>query len=448
MRSICASLSRPMGQRLFPASRYIAGRPIHQIASPFNLSQGARSQSRLRLQKPFDEQDLDLFRNICNQETSPADYPLAAEIQRKAVIYSGDVIRQIIRGTNESSTSDLAGQTGIERLMDELHRCLSSGPGVFVIQGCVKDLKVIDRANKAFRAIIEAENEAAGGQIKGDHFAAAGHNERIWNSFQKHAETDPESFVEYYSNDVLALACEAWLGPGYQITAQANIVKPGGEAQRPHRDYHLGFQSEEIASRFPVKSQIASQLLTLQLAIAHSDMPIASGPTQLLPYSQHFDYGYLAYRHRDFRKIFHTLMVQLELKAGDAVFFNPALFHAAGDNTTQNIQRSANLLQVSACWSKPMETVDRDQITRKTWDAVQKYVASVPGGQTASTTRALLQAICDGYSFPTNLDKDPPPANGHCPPTQLNLVTKALRGSLSASDLAEQLSSYRDRRQA
>lgn len=34
-----------------------------------------------------------------------------------------------------------------------------------------------------------------------------------------------------------ALACEAWLGPGYQITAQTNIVKPGGKAQQPHRDF-------------------------------------------------------------------------------------------------------------------------------------------------------------------------------------------------------------------
>lgn len=30
---------------------------------------------------------------------------------------------------------------------------------------------------------------------------------------------------------------EAWLGPGYRVTAQTNIVKPGGRAQQPHRDY-------------------------------------------------------------------------------------------------------------------------------------------------------------------------------------------------------------------
>jgi ectoine hydroxylase-related dioxygenase (phytanoyl-CoA dioxygenase family) len=33
------------------------------------------------------------------------------------------------------------------------------------------------------------------------------------------------------------LICEAWLGPGYAMTTQTNIVKPGGKAQAPHRDY-------------------------------------------------------------------------------------------------------------------------------------------------------------------------------------------------------------------
>jgi ectoine hydroxylase-related dioxygenase (phytanoyl-CoA dioxygenase family) len=33
------------------------------------------------------------------------------------------------------------------------------------------------------------------------------------------------------------LICEAWLGPGYAMTSQTNIVKPGGKAQEPHRDF-------------------------------------------------------------------------------------------------------------------------------------------------------------------------------------------------------------------
>jgi ectoine hydroxylase-related dioxygenase (phytanoyl-CoA dioxygenase family) len=89
-----------------------------------------------------------------------------------------------------------------DQLMDEMFTCLASGPGVFVVKRCVEDLDVLVRANAAFKTIIDREREGAGGS-KGDHFAEAGRNDRIWNSFQKHAEVDPESFVKYYSNDVL-----------------------------------------------------------------------------------------------------------------------------------------------------------------------------------------------------------------------------------------------------
>ncbi|RSH92105.1 hypothetical protein EHS25_008518 [Saitozyma podzolica] len=334
-----------------------------------------------------------------------------------------------------------------DQLMDEMFTCLASGPGVFVVKRCVEDLDVLVRANAAFKTIIDREREGAGGS-KGDHFAEAGRNDRIWNSFQKHAEVDPESFVKYYSNDVLALACEAWLGPGYQITAQTNIVKPGGKAQQPHRDFHLGFQSPDVVARFPLASQVASQLLTLQLAIAHTDMPLDSGPTQLLPFSQQFEHGYLAYHDPQFAQVFKEKMIQVELEAGDAVFFSPALFHAAGDNRTVDFERSANLLQVSACWSKPMESVNRDAILRNAWPYIIKHVSSQTDGVAASSSQALLKAICDGYSFPTNLDKDPPSDTGHCPETQLEMAIQAAANKLSADGLEEQLATYAEKRKA
>jgi ectoine hydroxylase-related dioxygenase (phytanoyl-CoA dioxygenase family) len=70
--------------------------------------------------------------------------------------------------------------------------------------------------------------------------------------------------------------CEAWLGPAYRITSQVNVVKPGGAAQVSHRDYHLGFQTAEVCEKFPIATQIASQFLTLQGAVAHSNMPVES----------------------------------------------------------------------------------------------------------------------------------------------------------------------------
>ena len=59
------------------------------------------------------------------------------------------------------------------------------------------DLDLIDAVNKAYDAIIVDELEGSG--AKGDHFAPASANSRIWNSFSKHALKDPDSFTKYFS---------------------------------------------------------------------------------------------------------------------------------------------------------------------------------------------------------------------------------------------------------
>ena len=89
--------------------------------------------------------------------------------------------------------------------------------------------------------------QRASGAAAGDHFAKPGANDRIWNALEKLAVADPEAFVDYYANDAVALAAQAWLGPGYQVTSQLNVVNPGGAGQTVHRDYHLGFQSARRA---------------------------------------------------------------------------------------------------------------------------------------------------------------------------------------------------------
>jgi hypothetical protein len=138
----------------------------------------------------------------------------------------------------------------------------------------------------------------------------------------------------------------------------------GGQAQDPHRDYHLGFLSNETAARFPAHVHLLSPVLTLQGAVAHSDMSIESGPTMYLPYSHQYAPGYLAWRLPEFRELFQRRYVQLPLTKGDAVFFNPALFHGAGTNVSADVQRMANLLQVSSAFGRAMETVDRAKVSR------------------------------------------------------------------------------------
>jgi ectoine hydroxylase-related dioxygenase (phytanoyl-CoA dioxygenase family) len=69
------------------------------------------------------------------------------------------------------------------------------------------------------------------------------------------------------------------------MTAQINLVHPGGAAQQAHWDYHLGFQTAEVSVEYPVHVHDLSPTLTLQGALAHCDMPIESCPTKLLPFS-------------------------------------------------------------------------------------------------------------------------------------------------------------------
>src|ERR671927_491109 len=86
-------------------------------------------------------------------------------------------------------------------------------------------------------------------------------NDRIWNALEKLAVRDPGTFVEYYANPALSLVSAAWLGPGYQVTSQVNVVNPGGAAQVGHRDYHLGFLSAARIEQYPAHVHRLSPVL-------------------------------------------------------------------------------------------------------------------------------------------------------------------------------------------
>ncbi|AZF05296.1 phytanoyl-CoA dioxygenase family protein [Pseudomonas sp. R5-89-07] len=360
------------------------------------------------------------FNRVCAQRASADQYPLCTEVVHNVPIYQAQTLRN----------SDRLG------VMNELHRVFGEGPGVMVVRGGYEDLEVVDRHSQVFAAIFA--NEAAQG-VAADHFAKAGSNGRIWNALQKAALQSPESFAEYYANPLLGLIAESWLGPGFQVTAQVNVVHPGGQAQQPHRDYHLGFQIDDEVERFPLPLHVLSQHLTLQGAIAHSDMPLETGPTQLLPFSQHYALGYLAWRRADFIDYFQQHAVQLPLNKGDLLFFNPALFHAAGTNRTPDRQRMANLLQISSAFGKPMEAIDRDRMML----AVYPVLLANP----SLDAQVVIGCTADGYSFPTNLDTDPP-LHGLAPQTGQQLMLQALDERWSYSDFAAAVAQMRAKRQA
>lgn len=384
-----------------------------------------------RLYQPESLQ-LDDFKQICARTVDQSTYPLACAVEHNVPIYD---LASLEAQPVTAST--------ISRLQDEWHHILHTGPGIFVLRAMYAPARyssVLSAADAAFDRIIARER--ASNTSKGDHFAASGSNDRIWNAFQKHGQEDPASFLDYYANPWLAAVCTAWLGPGYRVTAQVNAVHPGGAAQESHRDYHLGFQEADACTRYPASTQLTSQFLTLQGAVAHTEMPADSGPTRFLPFSQTYAPGYLAWRRADFRSFFQENYVALPLSLGDGVFFNPALFHAAGANVMDpakgGFRRVANLLQISSAFGKPMEMVDSLPLVGVTWDllvkryqAAGKQVAELdldPGKSSlaAREIRAFVQAVAEGYPFPTNLDRRPPAPSGMAPESEQDLVLRGL----------------------
>ncbi|ESY82228.1 phytanoyl-CoA dioxygenase [Mesorhizobium sp. LNHC221B00] len=367
--------------------------------------------------------DIEDFRALVEQKTDAGDYPFAMSIEKNVPVYDGDAVRTAV-GDPETRKALLA----------EWVEALTDGPGVVAFKKAFADTGPIDAATALFNDMI-AEQHATG-TGGGDHFAKPGANDRIWNALEKFCLRDPAAFAAYYGNEIIALISEAWLGPAYQMTSQINCVNPGGAAQSPHRDYHLGFQTPEVIERYPVHVHRISPVLTLQGAVAHCDMPLESGPTLYLPYSQAYLPGYLATGLPQFKAYFAEHHVQLALEKGDAAFFNPALFHGAGNNRSTNIRRMANLLQVSSGYGRAMESVDRTSMSRALYPAIQKMLATG-----AISTAAVMNAIAssaEGYSFPTNLDRDPP-IGGLAPETQQALFHRALEAGWTPEAFGEAL---------
>ena len=336
----------------------------------------------------FSQSDIDYddLAKICSQKTLQEDYPFADSVSNNVVVYDANYLETFIG----NSVNEV-------RLKTELHRVLEGGPGVFVVRNLYRH-DAIDQSNNVFEKIVESE-----GNTSNDHFAS-GTNTRIWNAFQKVALEDPDAFISYYSNNLLKLVAESWCGPNSQMTAQVNIVRPGGEMQKPHRDYHLGFQENQVVELFPISAHRLSNYLTLQGGVAHTDMPLASGPTMVLPYSQQYELGYLAWRDNACTDFFNDNAVQNQMNKGDGIFFNPALLHGAGSNTSNDFHRIGNLLQISSPFGKTMESINYIKILKRIYPFLLEH--SIKKTLSEKLIENVLICATDGYAFPTNLDYD------------------------------------------
>jgi len=367
--------------------------------------------------------DLAIFKDHIAQQSLRENYSLATDIISNVPVYDGDDMR---RAMHNDTTS--------REVMAEWNRVFQSGPGIIVVRRGYADSALIDDVTAALCTIIEQEEAAGVGT--GDHFATAGANSRIWNSHEKLCMQSPSLFAQYNSNELIRRISESWLGTGYQMTCQVNVVRPGGKAQTAHRDYHMGFQSKDTLERFPASQHALSAALTLQGAVAHTDMPVLSGPTKLLPYSQSYLPGYIAVLLPEFRDVFESSFVQVPLDKGDLLFFNPATFHAAGDNRTTDIQRMANLMQIGSTYGRSIEIVDRSRITCAVFNDLKQLLAD----EVLSAREAdnVIAATAEGYPFPANLDIDSP-LSGMAPPSQQDILRQALEQSWSLDRLKNEV---------
>ncbi|KAJ9418487.1 hypothetical protein QL093DRAFT_2102499 [Fusarium oxysporum] len=360
-----------------------------------------------RLFKLSPPPSLDAFKKLCSQKVTKQDYPLAADIKENVPVY------------NLSNFSTLT-ENQKSALQGEWYKILLYGPGVFVTAGLYTNLDVINKSTAAFNNIIKRESQ--GTKTTGDHFASAGKNDRIWNSFSKHGLQDPDSFFNYFRIPTSTSSSLHGLVQGI-----ASLLKSTTSGL-------------EGSLKYPRAMQVASQCLTLQGAIAHVDVPLESGPTRLLPFSQAFAPGYMAYHLPEFNEFFLDNYISLQLKKGDGLWFNPALFHAAGENKSVDINRLVNLVQISSAFGKPMETIDALPLVESTWDVL---TAAYREQGLSDEVQMFIAAIGEGYPFPTNLDNNPPRNENMAPDSEQDIIRVALVNGKSREEVLADLEGFR-----
>ena len=121
------------------------------------------------------------------------------------------------------------------------------------------------------------------------------------------------------------------------------------------------------------------------------------------------------------------------------MFFNPALFHAAGHNTTSSVRRMANLLQISSPFGRAMERIDRHAMVAALYPVLRSQLAA--GVERACVNRAVA-ACAEGYPFPADLDRQQP-VEGLAPDSDAAIVGRALDEEWSQAQLQAALTERR-----
>jgi ectoine hydroxylase-related dioxygenase (phytanoyl-CoA dioxygenase family) len=156
----------------------------------------------------------------------------------------------------------------------------------------------------------------------------------------------------------------------------------------------------------------------MKRAIGASDMPVESEPTKLLPFSQRYEEGYLAWRHADFREYFEAHCVQLPLTKGGVVFQSSAISRGRCQLHTGHTAYGE-----SAASFVGLRSGNRDGWSRADERCRLPGPLREPGVRSDAEIDAVIASCPEGYSFPTNLDRDPP-VGGLAPTSQQALLRR------------------------
>ncbi|MCB1350621.1 MAG: phytanoyl-CoA dioxygenase, partial [Maritimibacter sp.] len=99
----------------------------------------------------------------------------------------------------------------------------------------------------------------------------------------------------------------------------------------------------------------------------------------------------------------------------------------------------ANLLQVSSPMGRAMESVDRVAMVRALYPVLAR------AGLGPADRAAVIAASAEGYSFPTNLDNDPP-VGGLAPETMAAMMARMLDSDDAPEAFAAALDAWSARR--
>jgi len=125
-----------------------------------------------------------------DSEPTQSNFPLSEGSSSDILIYSGSKIRGMLADSSLSSCC-----SAFNSLASEWVRAWHTGPGVLVIKNAFPDTYMVDAVSREFESVVRSE-EIDGG--KGDHFAKAGNNSRIWNANEKLALKNPKLYCDYY----------------------------------------------------------------------------------------------------------------------------------------------------------------------------------------------------------------------------------------------------------